>query len=140
MHIKADLESSPLEIKTDSPLGSDEKVEVNFYTSEGGYAGGVVLHFTSTPQYEMYKCTDSGTDFPIAVPTKTDDRVWRITLTRTSGIRLVIHCNEEEVVNVTLSDTTCGNSWWSNSWSRDVEKIRFDNDDTASDYFTGRCN
>ena len=138
--IDADLENSPLQIKTDSSLGSDETVHVWFYSSDDyNYryaAGGVILHFTSTPKYQLGWCTYNTTNFSTALPNETD-KVWRISLTRTSGIRLVIHCNEVEVLNILMSDSTCNEEGWSEYWSRDVETIRFKNIDTASDYYRG---
>ena len=137
MYIDADLENSPLEIKTDSSLGSDEKVSVWFRTSEGSYAGAVILYFTSTIQYKLWVCTYPSTNFPTALPTDTN-KVWRITLTKTSGIRLVIHCNEVEVLDFLMSDSTCSSSsLWNSIWSRDVKEIYFSSSDTASDYYRG---
>ena len=135
MFIKADIENTPLKIKTDSSLDSDEKVSLSFYTSGGDSAGGVFLHFTSPPQYELDFCAPR-TNFSTALPTDTN-KVWRITRTRTSGIRLVIHCNEVEVLNVLLSDSSCRNFEWSYIWSRKVEKFKFNGNDLASDYYTG---
>ena len=134
MYIGADLENSPLEIKTDSSVGSGEKVEVRFITSGRAVAGDVILYFTSTPQYKLLGCNYSTTDFPTELPTDTD-KVWKITLTRTSGIRLVIHCNEVEVLDILMSDSTCTNFRWKYSWTRDVEYIFFSLSDTASDYY-----
>ena len=134
--IDADLENSPLEIKTDSSLGSGEEVYFWFLTSEISIAGEVSLHFTSPPKYVLWYCTNLRTNFPTALPTDTN-KVWRITLTKTSGIRLVIHCNEVEVLNFVLSDSTCKDSSWNSVWSKDVEKIFFDREDTASDYHRG---
>ena len=56
----------------------------------------------------------------------------------------MIHCNGVEVVNILMSDNTCGYSWWRELWSRDVEFIEFDSYyDSASDYYragrTGIC-
>ena len=137
--IDADLESSLLEIRTYSPLGGNDKVKVGFFYSEynSAVAGGVTLHFTSTPQYELYKCTYSRTDFPADLPTG-EEKVWKISLTKTSGIRLVIHCNEVEVLNILMSYSTCSDSSWNNYWDRDMEKIRFDSLDSASDYYRVR--
>ncbi|XP_063678266.1 uncharacterized protein LOC134814158 isoform X2 [Bolinopsis microptera] len=129
VEIEWDLESTPLEIRTDSVLGSDDQVYVDFYSAEEKYAGGFALYFTSTPQYELGYCT-SGTDFPVNLPS-TADKVWRITLTS----RVVIHCNEVEVLNKLLSESTCSDSKWRTIWNRDVTKIWFDSDDTASDYY-----
>ena len=62
-------------------------------------------------------------------------KVWRITVDKNSGIRVVIHCNDQEVVNILTSSTTCSNDAW-NVWSRDIAKIMFHSDqDTASDHY-----
>ena len=112
-------------------------MRVLFYTSrEGYYTGGVSFRFSSTPQYELYSCNSDYTDFSTTLPAARD-KVWRITKTKRSGIRLQIHCNDIEILNFPLSNTTCNyyHGWWRDYWSRDVGKIYFDADDTASDYY-----
>ena len=125
-----DLETTPLEIKTDSTIGSGDEVYVNFCTSGENWIGLVKISFSSTPQYYIYPCMhyNSYANFSVSLPTKIE-KVWRIALDRTSGIRLLIHCNNVEVVNILISD-------WSYYWSRTVGKIWiFPYDDTASDYY-----
>ena len=135
MYIDHDLENSPLQIKTNSEVGSNEAVVLWFYTAQQVYAGGIYLYFCSSPQYWLYYCSTSFTKFPTDLPSETD-KVWTITLTRSSGKkRVVIHCNDKEVLNVVFSNTTCSDSMWSNIWSRDVKKIEFDTSDTASDFY-----
>ena len=135
MYINHDLENSPLQIRTDSVEGSDEEVIVGFYTAGGGTAGGVYLYFRSPPQYYLNYCSTSRTNFPTALPTETD-KILTVTLTRTSGtVSVIIHCNNKEVLNVVLSDSTCDYSLWSHYWSRDVWKIKFRSSDAASDYY-----
>ena len=129
--------TSILEIKTNSSLGSNDKLEVDFFKYYSSLAGGVTLHFTSPPQYELKYCTNSRTEFSIDLPSETDN-VWRITLSKTPGIRLVIYCNEVVVLNILLSYSTCNDGSWNHYWNRDVEKIRFDSWDTASDYYRVR--
>ena len=143
-------EQYSLNIMTDSTLGSNDKVAVQLYTSQGDYVGGLTLYFTSTPQYWIGACSMADTDsfcntcytnFPTNLPSA-NDKVWRVTLTRTSGIRLMVHCNEVEVLNILMSDSTCGYSYWSTKWSREVAKIKFYYHDTASDYYQtqqGNC-
>ena len=135
VRIEWDLELTPLVIRTNSVLGSYtyDQVAVYFYSAEGESAGGVSLHFTSTLQYWLSWCK-SWTNFPVTPPSATD-KVWQITLTRTAGVRLVIHCNDVEVLNTLLSEATCSYSWWSTTWNKDVTKIMFDSSDTASDYY-----
>ena len=142
--IEWDLESTPLEIRSNSVLGTDEsddEVKVAFYSAKEEYAGQVNLYFKSTLQYFLGGCTTFGTNLPVTPPS-TADKVWRITLTKTAGVimivpryRVVIHCNEVEVLNILLSDATCSKGQWSTEWSRDVTKIKFLSDDTASDYY-----
>ncbi|KAL5249592.1 hypothetical protein ACHWQZ_G018459 [Mnemiopsis leidyi] len=133
--IPLDLENTPLEIKTNSTLGSGEKVRVYFSTTQGEYGGaGVGINFYSTgPQYWLYRCSSSRTNFPTNLPIEVN-KVWRITVDKTAGIRVKIHCNGVEVLNVLLSDT-CSYSGWREHWSRDVELIYFSLYDTASNYY-----
>ena len=126
------LEEYSLAIKTDSTLRSDDVMTVEFSTSQGKEAGALELFFDSTHQYAIWYCSEL-TNFPTNLPSD-NNKVWRVTLTRTSGIRLVVHCNEEEVLNTLISDSTCGQSNWSNYWNKEVSKIIF-SDNTAADYY-----
>ena len=117
---------------------------VYFYTSGREVVGYVRIHFSSSPQYHIGYCMWDYTNFPVSLPTEVE-KVWRITLNRNSGIRLLIHCNNVEVVNILMSSSTCTSySYWSTYWSRTVGKIWFysPSSDTASDYYrageTGR--
>ena len=129
-----DLESKHLEIKTDSTLGSGDEIDVDIYNSQGDYAGSFRISFFSTAQYKLYWCTSNNKNFPNNLPTVVD-KVWRISLTKTSGIRLQIYCNDVEVLNFLLSDETCDKNDWRKNWSRDVERIAFYYTDTASDFY-----
>ena len=133
--INYDLENSPLQIKTNSMLGSDEKVHLYFRTAKQELRGGVRIYFTSPPQYELTWCTFE-TDFDTELPDETD-KVWTITLSKPSGeIHVVITCNNVKVLNVVFSDTTCTRPDWSKDWDGDVEKIIFSSCcDTATDYY-----
>ena len=133
VELEWDLESTPLEIRTNSVLGSNDMVNVYFYSAKGEYAGAVSLRFTYTLQYDLGWCR-SWTTLPVTPPSATD-KVWRISLTRTAGVRLVIHCNDVEVLNTLLSQATCSYSGWSTYWNRDVTKIMFLPSDKASDYY-----
>jgi len=135
--IDHDLEKSPLEIKTDSAVGSRELMFVKFNSGTdlvGGF--GVSFSSKSTPKYYIYTCNKSWTKFPTDLPSDTD-KVWRITMSRTTDgdVRLIIHCNNKEVLNFILSDTTCSAPNWSKRWSRDVKMIRFSKIDKASDFY-----
>ena len=139
--IDFNLEQYSLNITTNSTLGSEDKVIVQFYTSQGYYAGGLYLYYPSPPQYWIGACSLQHTTFPTNLPPD-NEKVWRVTLTRTSGIRLVVHCNEVKVINILMSDSTCSDGRWSTYWSGEVAKILFFSRDTASDYYQpqpGNC-
>ena len=118
-----------------------ETVSADFYTAGGEFAGSVMLvAFTKNgvqnpEKYLLLQCSTSSNTFPTAPPSEIN-KVWTIALTRLSGdIRLVVQCNDIEVLNVVLSDTTCKSSDWRTYWSRDVEQISFGDSDDASDYY-----
>ena len=140
--INFDLEHSPLQIRTNSEEGSNDKVAVWLKTAWGGEAGAVRFLFSSPPQYLL--CSTSWTNFPTALPSETD-KIWTVTLTKYLSVRhVVITCNDKEVVKVVMSDDgECKNWYWWRFWEKNVEKIYFNStSDTGSDYYRqGRfCN
>ena len=54
--ISYDLETNPLQIKTDSTSGSGEIVPVTLYTAGGESVGKIGFNFNSPPQYKLRKC------------------------------------------------------------------------------------
>ena len=123
-----DLETTSLYVTTDSEAGSEEEGKAGFYTASGVIVGGFILVFSSPPQYALWYCVSSR-NFPTPLPSATD-KVWKITISRTSGIRVVVHCNFVEVLNVLLQDSMCSNGGWYSRWSQDVKKIDFHSPDT----------
>ena len=134
--IDYDLETSPLQIRTNSLVGSNEELYIGFFalgfTDDENPTGGVQLFFTSPPQYRLDYCSSSNADFPTDLPIDTD-KIWTIFLSK--FYKLNINCNDKEVLNVVLSDTICDRSDWNIHWYKDVEKIKFSKSDTASDYY-----
>ena len=130
------LESTPLDIKTNSELGSGEEVRMWLSTANNLGAGGIKLLFSFPPQYLLENCQSSNSyaNFPVALPLEVQ-KVWTIFLTKNQGIRLEIHCNEVEVLNFLMSDKTCTQTAWFDLWSRDAGKLYFGSKDTASDYY-----
>ena len=136
LYIHYDLQNSPLHIRTNSVVGSDDQVQMFFYSPEVQLAGGVEFKFTSPPQYQIVWCT-ALTDFPTELPSETE-KVWTIALAKASeGTRVVVNCNNKEVLNMVLSDATCSSDKsWRKNWDRNVERIVFSSCcDTASDYY-----
>ena len=57
------------------------------YSAKDEWAGAIVLQFTYPPQYRILACTTDPIDISSELPTAIY-KVWRITLTKTSGIYL----------------------------------------------------
>ena len=133
-----DLENLPVEIKTDSTIGSNDYVLLYFCHELDYCLAGFFIKFSSTPQYKFEYCS-FWNDFPTALPSATE-KIWRITLDKSEGIRVIIHCNGVLVLNLLLSDETCTTtsnygSRWRTFWTKDVKLIYFTAHDTASDYY-----
>ena len=136
--IGRDLENFPFYIKTNSVEGSDEELKFFFYDAHGSGAGGIEIVFTFPPQYHIRTCDPPGrTDFPVTLPSERD-KVWKLSLSRTSVVRLVVLCNDQEVLNLEISRSTCAYRYWKSDWSRIVEKVKFPSSDSASDFYFDR--
>ena len=142
--IDFDLENFSLYLKTDSLVGSDEKVEVYFSASAStsGAARGFKIYFTSSPFFYLYNCmVDSDLnfvermEFSTALPSAVE-KIWRISLSKTSGYQLIIECNKVEVLNMLLSN--CNHPSASDIYRSDSKftGIFFPPPDTASDFYS----
>ena len=86
-----------LEIKTDSMIGSNDVMDLRFYTTQQERAGGIKIFFKSTPLIHLHWCTSfPGINFATSLPPDIR-KVWRIT--QISGSRVRIYCNEVEVLD-----------------------------------------
>ena len=109
---------------------------MRFKNADEVKAGGLLLNLTSPPQYRLGMCNTSWTNFPAVLPSETI-KVWKIALSKLSGkIRVVVDCNNKEVLSVVVSSNTCSESYstWSKVWNRNVEKIHFPSG-SAPDYY-----
>ena len=129
------MEETPLEIKTErSAWGSNDRLIVWFFTASRSFAtGGVEVFLSSTPRYYLNSCT-TWTNFPTTLP-DAKVKVWKIKITRTSDTRVVLHCNEKEVLNVLISSATCSFGSWNSYWSRDITRIKFFASNAANVYY-----
>ena len=125
-----DLETTPLQIKTDSAAGSENQFTVFFYTAEEEDSGVVYVRLDDPPQYDIGGCIQSSwTDFPVALPAE-QTKIWTIVETATS---VKVFCNEVDVVTYTFSDSSIDECV--PTWSKETAKIKFATYDTASDQF-----
>eukprot|EP00116_Pleurobrachia_bachei_P008664 sb/3468926/ len=130
-----DLEGTPLQIKTNSTLGSDERIWVLMYDKDSSSIGGVAVQFSSPIKYGINYCITNQPDLPVQPPVEVE-KIWTITKTKTA---LIVTCNNVEVVNYLFADSpldSCVTRWGGDL----VNGIKFVNDfDTASDFYICLC-
>ena len=61
------------------------------------------------------------------------EKEWAIT--KLPGPRLTVHCNNQLVLDLLLTDEICTYYQWNKYWNRKMVKIRFEKYDTASDFY-----
>ena len=135
MYINYDIEDSPLQIMTDSVVGSEDLLRVGFYTQDDTYCGDIYVKFTDPPQYWIGYCT-SNSWVTFTAPEE-QVRTWTITKTKTS---VVLACNGVEIVNYLFSESTRDDRV--SHWSTDATTMKFrstgDGIDTASDEYRAK--
>ena len=107
------MEETPLEIMTISPDGSSDRLYV-----WGRVCRRIIcqIHLTSTVLPD-YCSSNSLHSLPTTLPTD-KVKVWRISVLMTSSVRVIVHCNEVEVLNTVISSDTCSYSDWSVYWNQ----------------------
>ena len=126
-----DLETTPLEIKTNSTLESNKMIFVTFHTTTGVIAGGFQLKFSSTPKYLLYYCS-GWINLPILPPDITTK--FLLVLDRKPGLQLTVFCNDVKLLDMNVY-ARCRNS---QAWRRIIGKIKFNRGDTATERY-GPC-
>ena len=123
-----DLEEHPLEIKTDSRIGSGDILCLVVYRIGAGNIhdsiGNFQIKFSSPIVYKVSDCQD-WTSFT-ETPSATLEQIWKFTKTSTF---LIVHSNDVKVVDFRFDTAACASKW-----SEIVGKISFI-DDTASDKY-----
>ena len=137
VYIPWNPDTQSVTVTTNSTAGSNEMVCVEFYEKNGNWddshAGSVSIYLYTQIKYSIGLCTyfDS-IPSPVILHTDTQ-KTWTLTYNYTE-LRLVIHCNEVQVVNVLLS-SVCTESSWRRWWEKKPTQIRFSYFDTASDSY-----
>ena len=131
---KIDLQREPLEIFTDSKLGSDDQVRVLFFNGNNDPAGGIYISFSSPPRYMVPYCALWKKFFwKDAKYLRTVPQNKVATIERTEhGVR--IQYDGIKVLDFHLSNLTCTRRTnWADYWGQEVEKVEFHGTlDTAS--------
>ena len=127
MYIEYDAEAAPLQILTDSAVGSGDRLWVQFFVEAGNGIGGVAIKFTDPPQYSIGYCT-AWTTF--IMPEGEVNKTWTITKT---DVSIALSCDDQEIIYLLLSDSTLADC--ESRWSQDAANILFNTQDTASEMY-----
>eukprot|EP00116_Pleurobrachia_bachei_P013027 sb/3473289/ len=95
-----DLEETPLQIKTNSTLGSGDMFRVQMHDKNGNKFSTVYLIFRDKTAYHLPPCTGKWIDLPVQPPVEVE-KIWTIAKTE-SG--LIIMCNSFELLNFQFAD------------------------------------
>ena len=136
--IKHDLDASPFLIKTDSSIRAGTTLIVWFYRLYSDVStGGIQVEMSSPGFIKIFKCRNALINFGTELPND-DIKIWKIT--KTQDLRLIIHCNELEMLNVQLSETFCANfkiNWqkfW--GWGKGLqERMQFRLQQSKTDFY-----
>ena len=122
-----DMETTPLQIKTDSADEGGDMMAMTFFSSDDTALGKIWVSFKNPPMYMIPYCSGEYLDFS-DLPAE-QNRVWSIRKTATS---LEFTCNEVEAV--TYSFLTANNAKCVPTWNVAATKVMFvSGKDTASD-------
>ena len=96
-----------------------------------GYSGGKIFltDLLSYPIEFIYDCGFYELILKDCSSTSGDDIVW--TFSKLPGPRITVQCDEVTVADITLSNTECGNSFWT-SWNGVLSKIKIVTTNAAS--------
>ena len=134
--IDFDLQSTPLQIVTDSVLGSGERIRVEFHPQTEGLAHEVGILFTDPPQYYISRCGLGWVTF--SLPDTQVLRTW--TITKTNNEALSIACDGVEIVSYLFSSSS--DAQCVTRWTTYVVDLKFKADgsgtDTASDEYRAK--
>ena len=133
--VEFDLESTPLQVFTNSEIGSGDLMWVQFFDANesSGKGGGITLYFDSQPKYDLGYCV-ARVDVPVNKLGTDKNRIWTI---KKENTRMKLVCNGVEIFDIETQTST--KSECRTRWSFDCAKMRFASThagtDTASDFY-----
>ena len=104
------LESTPLQIKTDSAVASADRINVQLYDAQEEYIAAFGFAFYTLIKYWVGNC-QSGWAPLSTQPSDDEAKIWTFTKTSTA---FIISCNGVEVLNYVFSDSSnsdCASKW-----------------------------
>ena len=130
-NIDFDLETTPLQIETDSMVGSGDLLWVRFNPLNSDSGPGMKIWFHDSPSYYIGYCSSENTVFTI--PSTENHRIWTF---RKSSTTVQLLCDTKQIFKLNFADSSSQDC--KNKWSLDTAYIQFQSTDKASDSFRQR--
>ena len=130
-NIDFDLETTPLQIQTDSMVGSGDLLWVRFNPLNSDIGPGIEIRFHDSPSYHIGFCSLDSTVFTI--PSTENTKVWTF---RKSATTIQLLCDTKQIFKLNFADSSSQDC--KNKWSLDTAYIKFQSTDKASDSFRQR--
>ena len=121
-----DIDSTPLQILTDSLIGSGDAMRPAFVGEVAEAGSGLMISFTDPPAFAIGNCTNLAA-FTLLGTDKY--RIWTI-IKHKNTLQVLSDGVEIFNFNFTESHDNCRRMW-----SQDFDRIQFLSADTASEYF-----
>ena len=130
-----DVETSFIYFKTTTQIASGDKSVVWYNDGDGQNAGGMGIYFKPATMVIFFSIHACSMHAPLPrQPSLQTTRVWMI---KKRGFETELWCNEELLLNFTVSSETCEKDKdWEIVYSREVKSVRFPGShDTATQAF-----
>ena len=125
--ISVDLEHEELQIRTNSSLGSNETVNVFFYTETGEENFGDIKFLENFVGYHLGYCSSEYTRFD-KEPPSSNEKVWR--LFKDSSRAVKVWCNDVLVLHLLFARESCEGTY-ENNVARVEFKLRNNKNDNS---------
>lgn len=132
-NIGISLDASPVQVRTDSTIGSGDILWVRFVEPLTDNGPGIKIVFSDPAIYSIGYCADNYNQFTVCAGS---ERVW--TISKQTG-RIILICNAEVIFDIDYAAST--NSLCNYFWSLYFGQMKFQGGDTASDsyrHFSGQ--
>ncbi|KAL5253916.1 hypothetical protein ACHWQZ_G013619 [Mnemiopsis leidyi] len=130
--INFDIRSTPLQIHTDSEIGSGDLIWAQFVDADGN-GRGISVYFNPSPRYEIGYCVEN-IEISLEKLGIDKNRIWTIEMENT---RIKLYCNGMQIFDYDpqqSSDEKCRQQW-----SLESSSLKFGQNteemDTASDFY-----
>ena len=130
-NIDIDLDVTPVQIKTDSRVGSGDRLWVRFVERSTDNGPGISVFFTDQPTYELGYCTSQPQFVNFNMPAATDNHVRIWTITKTDN-KIKLQCNETVIFDINYKTNT---EICKSFWSLDFGQMKFQSEDTATNFY-----